>query len=259
MDRTHAFDPQVPSSARIYDYMLGGKDNYDIDRQVARAILAVAPDARILAEFTHQFMVKAVQLAAKARIRQFISLGAGYPRSPDVHEVIREIYPTATVVYIDNDPLALAHCAALLTHSTGVSAMRGDARQPQTIIERLTTDKTINFAKPVCLLLIGVLHYVMDGENPEWILTSFRDVMAPGSYLAFTHHTDQTDPALQNVTKSHTDNTPCQTEFRTHERITSFADDFELLGPGVVPVQEWLSPDLPETRSITLGGIGRRP
>ncbi|MFI6041932.1 SAM-dependent methyltransferase [Nocardia sp. NPDC051321] len=255
LHRSPGLNPNVPSSARIYDYMLGGKDNYDIDREVAHRMLAIAPDTRTLAWFIRQFLVKAVEVAADSGVRQFIDLGAGIPTSPNVHETARKIEPSARVVYIDNDPIVHAHCDALLAHSPGVTALKADIRQPDDIIDRLKTGSLIDFNEPVALLIVGVLHYVMDDEHPQQILAKFRDVMAPGSYLALTQASGDTHPDFIGQSHEDTNNSPSQVRYRTREQTAVFFDGFDMIGPGVVPAQEWLDDDLPATRLVIYGGI----
>ncbi|WP_029892730.1 SAM-dependent methyltransferase [Nocardia brasiliensis] len=258
IDRAPGLDPSVPNSARIYNYMLGGKDNYPIDRQVAHRLLSVAPDTKILAWFVRKFMVHAVELAADARVKQFIDLGSGIPASPNVHEVAREIHPTARVVYVDNDLVACRHCEALLARPRGVSVVQGDIRSPQQIIDQIDAESLIDFSRPVAVLIVGVLHYVMDEEYPGEIIAAFRDVMAPGSYLVVAHATDDTHPEFQSQTQSETDNTSAQLCYRSTSEIETLMKGFELLSPGIAPVQQFLGSDLPTTRLAMHGGIGRR-
>ncbi|QIS05504.1 SAM-dependent methyltransferase [Nocardia brasiliensis] len=258
MDREPGLNPKVPSSARIYDYMLGGKDNYEVDREVARRMLAIAPDTKALAWFIRQFLVQAVGSAAKAGVKQFIDLGAGIPTSPNVHEVARKIEPSARVVYIDNDPVVRAHCDALLANSPGLAVVQADIRSPHEIIDRLKTDSLIDFSEPVAVLIIGVLHYVMDEENPGGILAAFRDAMAPGSYLALTHGSNETNPDFISQSQSDTDNTPSQVRYRSAAEVEELMAGFELLGPGVAPAQEFLDAELPATRLVIYGGLGRK-
>ncbi|MFE9575336.1 SAM-dependent methyltransferase [Nocardia sp. NPDC006044] len=259
VDRAPGLNPHVPSSARIYDYMLGGKDNYDVDREVAHRMLAIAPDTRTLAWFIRLFLVKAIEMAATAGVRQFIDLGAGIPTTPNVHEVARKIEPSARVVYIDNDPIVHAHCDALLAHSPGVTALKADIRLPEDIIDRLKTGELIDFGQPVAVLAVGVLHYVMDEEDPYGIAAKFRDLMVPGSYLALTHGSDETHPDFIAQSHDDTDGSPAQVVYRTKTQTEAFFDGFDLLYPGVVPAQEWLDDDLPATRLVIYGGIATKP
>ncbi len=258
MERAPGLNPAVPSSARIYDYMLGGKDNYEVDRQVAHRMLAIAPDTKTLAWFIRQFLVRAVESAADAGIKQFIDLGAGIPTSPNVHEVARAIEPSARVVYIDNDPVVRAHCDALLANSPGLSVMQADIRRPHEIIDRLRAESRIDFDEPIAVLMIGVLHYVMDEEKPADILAAFRDAMAPGSYLAITHGSSETNPDFISQSQSDTENTPSQVRYRSAAEIEALMAGFELIPPGVAPAQQFLRTDLPATRLVIYGGLGRK-
>ncbi|MEU7767402.1 SAM-dependent methyltransferase [Nocardia sp. NPDC049190] len=251
-------DPGRPNSARVYDYLLGGKDNYEVDRAVAQRMLSIAPDTRTLAWFSRQFLVNAVRLAAKAGVRQFIDLGAGIPTSPNVHEVAREFDTSARVVYVDYDPVVYAHCDALLARWQGVTAMSADVRRPDDVLDRLRTEALIDFDEPVAVLLVGVLHFVMDDEHPAELLARFRDAMAPESYLAFTHGSDTSDPQLIERSSADTASTSAQVVYRSPAQMTSFLDGFEIIDPGVVPVQQWLGDDLPATRMVICGGVGRK-
>ncbi|WP_067470676.1 SAM-dependent methyltransferase [Nocardia amamiensis] len=251
-------DPTTPNSARVYDYLLGGKDNYEVDRAVARRMLSIAPDTKTLAWFSRQFLVNAVQLAAEAGIRQFIDLGAGIPTSPNVHEVARKTDPSARAVYVDFDPVVYAHCNALLAASDGVAAMLGDVRRPDDILDRLASGKLIDFDEPVAITLVGVLHFVMDDEHPAEIVARFRDAIAPGSYLAFTHGSDSSDPDFINQSSADTAKSSAQVRYRSAAQVASFFDGFDMLDPGVVPLQQWLDDDLPATRLVLLGGVVRK-
>ncbi|WP_068019731.1 SAM-dependent methyltransferase [Nocardia mexicana] len=258
-DRTpHPLDTEQLTSARVYDYLLGGKDNYDVDRDMARQMLSSAPELKTLAWFTRSFMRKAVEMAADAGIRQFVDLGSGIPNSPNVHEIAQEIEPEARVVYVDYDRVVYTHCDALLAGQPGVAALLGDVRHPQEILDQLENHALINLDEPVAITMISVLHYVMDEEKPADIIAAFRDRMAPGSYMAITHGSSDSDPAILQVLTG-TKDTSAQVAFRSTPQTEAFLAGFELLEPGVVPVQQWLRSDLPETRMVMLGGIGRKP
>lgn len=251
-------DPNLPNSARVYDYLLGGKDNYEVDRAVAHRMLSIAPDTRTLAWFSRKFLVHAVQFAAEAGIRQFIDLGAGIPTSPNVHEVVHEIDPSARVVYVDFDPVVYAHCNALLTGAEGVTAMLGDVRRTDDLLDRLRHEEFIDFDEPVAITLVGVLHFVMDGEGPADIVARLRAAMAPGSYLAFTHGSDESDRDFIDQSSSDTANSSAQVAYRSPARVESFFEDFDMIDPGVVPLQQWLEEDLPATKLVLLGGVVRK-
>ncbi|WP_280393716.1 SAM-dependent methyltransferase [Nocardia brasiliensis] len=250
------FNPGALNSARVWDYLLGGKDYRAVDQDMGNEMLARAPEIKSLAWFARKFTLKAVQLAADAGIQQFIDLGSGIPSSPNVHEAAREVEPTAQVVYVDYDPVVHAHCDALLAGPRGITALLGDIRRPHDILDQLKT--LIDFNEPVAITAIGVLHYVMDGEHPAEIIAAFRERLAPGSLLVITHGSIDSGPEVLRVLAG-ADGTAAQVCFRSAAQTEAFFDGFELLEPGVVPVQQWLRPDLPETRMIMNGGIGRLP
>lgn len=258
-DRTpQPFNGDQPNSARVFDYLLGGKDNRDIDRDLADQMLAEAPEIKTVAWFARSFALKAVRMAAEAGIRQFVDLGSGIPTSPNVHEVAWEIEPSAQVVYVDYDPVVHVHCQALLADPRGVTALLGDIRRPDDILDQLKNNTLIDFNEPVAITIIGVLHYVADDEHPAEIIAAFRDQLAPGSYLAIAHGSLDSSPEILQVLAGNK-NTSAQVDFRSAKQTEAFLAGFELLEPGVVPVQQWLRSDLPETRMVIDGAIGRKP
>ncbi|NUP26345.1 MAG: SAM-dependent methyltransferase [Nocardia sp.] len=251
-------DPHEPRSARVFDYLLGGKDNYPVDRALAHRILAVAPETRSLAWFSRNFLLHAVRTAAASGVRQFIDLGSGIPTSPNVHEVAHETHPAARVVYVDNDPVVFVHCNALMGGHPGVSALHADVRHPDALLQRLESESGIDFTEPVAITLVGVLHYVMDDEHPAELVAAYRDAMAPGSYLAISHGADISHPEIIDRTSADARNSSAQVRYRSREEVASFLDGFENTGPGVVPLQQWLDDDLPETRLVLFGAVGRK-
>ncbi|WP_324193900.1 SAM-dependent methyltransferase [Nocardia blacklockiae] len=252
------FDPGQLNSARLYDYLLNGKDNYEVDRAMAHEMLARAPEIKTLVWFARGFLRKAVEMAADAGVRQFIDLGSGLPTEPNVHEVAHGIEPSSRVVYVDYDPLVVAHCEALLADPPDVATMLGDIRRPHDILDRLSGHAFIDLDKPVAITLTGVLHYVMDDEDPAGIVAALRDRMAPGSYLAITHGSNESSPEILQVL-TNTVGTPAQVCFRSAAQTEEFLAGFDLFEPGVATVQRWLRPGLPDTRLVLLAAIGRKP
>ncbi len=256
-DRTPCpFIPDQLNAARVYDYLLGGKDSLEVDRDMGDKMLSRAPEIKALAWFARSFAFKAIEMAADAGIRQFIDLGCGIPNSPNIHEVIQKFEPSARVAYVDYDPVVFAHVDALLAKPVGVDAVLGDIRNPHDVLDQLKT--LIDFNEPVAVLAVGVLHYVMDDEHPSEIVAAFRDQLAPGSYLAIAHGSLDSDPEVLQVLTA-TMGTSAQVQFRPTAQIETYFDGFELLEPGVVPVQQWLRPDLPVTRLVMTGAIGVKP
>ncbi|NUR87272.1 MAG: SAM-dependent methyltransferase [Nonomuraea sp.] len=236
-------DPSVPSSARVYDYLLDGKDHLAVDRAVAERLLTVAPDTRLVARANRVFLVRAVRMLAEQGIRQFLDLGTGIPTSPSVHEVARRVNPATRVVYVDNDPVAHLHAGVLLANEPGVASIRGDVRQPEEILADPHVTGLIDFEQPVGVLMLAVLHFVMDEEDPAGIVKTFRDRMAPGSHLVLSHTMAESDPEALKQLHAATANSPAQSTFRSQEQVLRLFDGFDVLEPGLVPVQDWRNKD----------------
>ncbi|MEV4169236.1 SAM-dependent methyltransferase [Nonomuraea sp. NPDC049709] len=237
-------DPSVPSSARVYDYLLGGKDNVAIDRAVAEKLLAVAPDTRLVARANRHFQVEAVRHLAEQGIRQFLDLGTGIPTSPSIHETARTVSPACRVIYVDYDPVVRLHAQVLLADAPGVAGIQADLRHPAEILADPHVTGLIDFDQPVCVLMVGVLHFVMDEEDPAGIVAAFRKRMAPGSHLVVSHAMAESSADAIAQLQMATAGSPAQARFRTRDEVLRLLDGFELIGPGLVPVQDWhLGPD----------------
>ncbi|TDE26916.1 SAM-dependent methyltransferase [Nonomuraea mesophila] len=232
-------DPNVPSSARVYDYLLGGKDHFAVDRAVAEKLLAVAPDSRLVARANRRFQVEAVRHLARQGVRQFIDLGTGIPTSPSIHEVVRGVHPACRVIYVDYDPVARMHAQVLLADSPGVEGIQADLRRPAEILSDPHVTGLIDFDQPVCLLMVGVLHFVMDDEDPAGIVAAFRKHLVPGSHLVLSHAMAESDPEAIAQLAMATAGSPAQGRFRGRDEVLRFFDGFDLIGPGLVPVQDW--------------------
>ncbi|WP_396453066.1 SAM-dependent methyltransferase, partial [Actinomadura sp.] len=252
-------DQSKPSAARIYDYLLGGKDNYDVDRQAAEAVLAVVPDQRLLARANRAFVIRAVRYLAKSGVRQFLDLGTGLPTSPSVHEAVGEV-AAARVVYVDRDPVVKVYNDALLATTPGVTCLEADIREPDAILEQVRQQDLLDFDEPVAVLLAAVLHLVPDAEDPAGLVRRFCAPLVPGSHLVLSQFAAHSDPEAMAQLRAVADGTPVETYFRDREEVLRFFDGFELLPPGLVDVEQW-RPDiepLPTRLKIT-GGVGRLP
>lgn len=258
-DGTPGTDPATPSAARIYDYLLGGKDNYAVDRAAAETVLAVAPDQRRLARANRAFAIRAVRALGQAGIGQFIDLGTGIPTSPSVHEEARKADPSARVVYVDYDPVVQAHNSALLAHGDQVAAIRADIREPEAILRHPDLARVIDFRRPVGVLCVAVLHLVADDQDPAGIITRFSEPLVPGSHLVLSQFTSESDPAAMAELRAVAAGTPVETHFRSAPQIRGFFDGYELLPPGLVPVQDWRNDTVTApTRLSILGGVGQK-
>ncbi|EFL22039.1 LOW QUALITY PROTEIN: conserved hypothetical protein, partial [Streptomyces himastatinicus ATCC 53653] len=182
-------DTSKPHPARMYDYYLGGKDNYEIDREAAERIIRQSPDILDSARANRQFLLRAVRTVVASGVRQIIDIGTGIPTSPNTHEVAREIAPDTRVVYIDNDPIVAAHADAKLTSTPGTHFASADARRPADILAHPAVRDGIDFSRPVALLLVAVLHFISDTEDPAGIIATLTEPMVPGSHLVISHGT----------------------------------------------------------------------
>jgi hypothetical protein len=255
-------DTTVPTTARMYDFWLGGHDNFAADRTAALAVSEAAPEAPLLARENRKFLRRVVRyLAAEAGISQFLDIGTGLPTQGNVHQVAQAINPDARVVYVDNDPMVLAHSRALKTGGNTV-VIETDLRQPQVIVDHPGTRALIDFTRPLAVLLVAVLHFVGDDDWPHSTVSTICDALPPGSYLVLSHVTGDIRPEV--AAKSETEYkkvTPGAT-LRTREEILRFFSGLDLLDPGLVPVPRWRpdEPEPPDADKIwVLGGVGSKP
>ncbi|MGX6606438.1 SAM-dependent methyltransferase [Micromonosporaceae bacterium Da 78-11] len=236
-------DSSRPHPARRYDYWLGGKDNFQADRDAAESIAAVFPHIRTAARENRAFMQRAVRfLAAEAGIRQFLDIGTGLPTANNVHDVAQRVAPESRIVYVDNDPLVLTHARALLTSSEqGATAyIDADARDPEKILNDPAVRDTLDWTQPVALLLVAVLHFVADDEDPYAIVSRLVGALPPGSYLVLSHATfDPLDPGT--IAALDAANSGIKPAFRPRPiaDYARFFDGLELLDPGIVSVSDW--------------------
>jgi hypothetical protein len=258
-------DASVATAARMYDYWLGGHDNFAADRIAALKITEMAPEVPLMARENRKFLGRAVRyLAGEAGIRQFLDLGTGLPTKGNVHQVAQAIAPDARVVYVDNDPMVLAHARALKT-GDGTAVIHADLRDPDAILSHPETRRLIDFTEPVAVLFIAVLHFVGDPDAGAAV-ADFTRAAAPGSYLALSHLTVEPDQQAAAAGMAVYAATANPITGRTNGEILSFFDGLEILEPGLVPVLQWRpdAPDPPEeaqrraTRGL-LGGVGRKP
>jgi hypothetical protein len=263
-------DTSKASISRVYDYYLGGKDNFAIDRQVAEMVLTIAPDAPAAGRANRAFLKRAVHhLAAEAGIRQFLDIGSGLPTRGNVHEIAQDAAPESRVVYVDNDPIVLVHGRALLAENGRTTVIEADIRQPESILAHPEVTKLIDFSEPVAILLFAILHHLNDHEEPEVIAARLREEMAPGSYMAVSHFhnpgAERPEVAAQATSAEKMFNEHLGTgRWRTRDEILSYFGDMEVLEPGLVPLAEWRpEPDDLVEQGITyhtfLGAVARKP
>lgn len=235
---------QIPSSARIYDYVLGGAHNFDVDRQAAERLLAAVP-ARDMARLNRSFLRRAVLFLVNAGIRQFLDLGSGIPTVGNVHEVAQHADPVCRVVYVDIEPIAVAHSQLMLADNDNATIIRADLRKPETILDHPETHRLLDLNQPLGLLMVGVMQFVPDSDDPWAIVADYRDALAAGSYLAMSHFTPDGMPERMAKAVEVFKTTQEPAYPRTHADILRMFDGFELVEPGLVYTAHW-RPDTPE-------------
>jgi S-adenosyl methyltransferase len=267
-------DPELPQDintnvahpARVYDYWLGGKDNFPADRALAEMMIQAIPNMRAMAAANRAFLGRAVRyLVEEAGVRQFLDIGTGIPTSPNVHEIAQSVAPDARVVYVDNDPIVLAHARALLTsQDAGETAfILADLREPKSILDHPTLTSTLDLSQPVAVLVVAVLMYFRDTDNPnpfEMVATLLEPVPS-GSYLAITHPTPDFNPEETATAVAAAEAAGVTLVPRTQAEIEGFFTGLEVVDPGVTPVLSWRPDEPPDDPTIAYywAGIARKP
>ncbi|MFD2764888.1 SAM-dependent methyltransferase [Micromonospora eburnea] len=245
-------DPSVPHPARRYDYWLGGKDNFAADRQSGDAVAAAYPPIRTTVIENRRFMHRAARyLAGTAGIRQFLDIGTGIPTSPNMHEVAQEIAADTRVAYVDNDPIVLAHARALLTSTPqGATAyIDADLRDPERILSHPDVRATIDLDRPVGLMLVAILHFLTDADDPYGITRRLVEALPSGSYVVISHATtDLVPPEVAVHAAPAIATSMIDMAIRTRDEFAAFFDGLELVPPGISPITEWRPEVPPEQR-----------
>ena len=226
--------------ARVYDYWLGGTHNYLADQDVARAIAAVEPAAPLIGRANRAFIGRAVRFLAANGVRQFLDIGSGIPTQGNVHEVAQHADPAARVAYVDIDPVAVAHSKALLNGNAGAAIIQADLREPEHILGHADTRRLIDPGQPTGLLLVSILHFIADDEDPWRIVATLRDALAPGSYLVVSHGTNEDRPDVASaVEKVYNRGVATALHLRSRRDILRFFDGFAVVDPGLVYIPQW--------------------
>ncbi|GAA2577188.1 SAM-dependent methyltransferase [Actinomadura fulvescens] len=256
-------DVSKPSIARAYDVVLNGKDNFEVDRAFVREIVKVVPEIYDVAAYNREILGRGVRyLTAEAGIRQFLDIGSGLPTVENTHQVAQATAADAQVVYVDNDPIVLAHGRALLAENDRTTVVTADVREPAKVLANAEVRRLIDFDRPVAVLLVGILHHLHDDEGPQEIVDTLMDAVPSGSHLFVTHFCassqEARDAEAQYLSLLGTG------RFRTPEEITAYFAGLELLEPGVVPLPLWrpdgdVPADLTVGQRLMYGGIARKP
>ncbi|KAF4409503.1 MULTISPECIES: SAM-dependent methyltransferase [Streptomyces] len=255
-------DTSVPSIARVYDAILGGKDNYPVDQEIAEEVGRAFPDGGEGARTNRRLLVRAVRHLARQGIDQFLDIGSGLPTAQNTHEVAQEINPEVRVVYVDNDPIVLAHGRALLARNDRTVVVTADIREPQHLLNHPDVTGLLDFDRPVGLILNAVVHHLLDEEDPCGLVETYKKWMSPGSYLLLTHFCSSTPQArgLESVLRQALG----RGQLRSMAEIAAFFEGLEMVEPGVVYLPYWM-PDEPVEAPLDIagllvaGGLGRKP
>ena len=262
-------DPTRASIARVYDAFLNGKDNYEVDREVLRAVQKAAPEAVDLATENRGFLIRACRfLAAQTGISQFLDCGSGLPTAENVHQVVQRVNPDATVVYVDNDPVVAAHGRALLEENERTHLVTADIFQPAEVLRNETVLAQLDFSRPLAFMQLGTLHHFNGPrERPAQIMREYIDALPSGSYIAISHFLDpenEYSPVARKMEEMFLHSMMGSGTFRTRAELLELFDGLELVEPGLVRCADWW-PDGPRLKELNqvqhciAGAIGRKP
>jgi hypothetical protein len=232
------FRPDIPSTARIYDYLLGGKDNYPADRAAAAEIAQALPNVRTSFRWNRAFLGRAVRYLTEQGIRQFVDIGTGLPTVGNVHEAAQDAAPGARVVYVDNDPVVLAHGRHLLHGLSGTTILEHDLRRAEDILADPELRALIDFDEPVAVLLVAILHFIPDADDPAGIIRKLLEPFPSGSYLVISHGTADAVPGVNDAAAVYRQSTS-SAHVRSREHVRSLIDGLDLVEPGIVWLPEW--------------------
>ena len=261
--KSSEIDTSVAHSARIYNYWLGGKDNFAADRETGDRVIAVRPSIITDIRANRDFMIRAVRYLAEAGVGQFLDIGTGIPTAPNVHEVAQAVAPHSRVVYVDNDPIVLAHARALLSSGAeGTTAyLDADLHDPEKILQE--AGQVLDFGQPVAVLLVGILHLIRDAEQPYSIVARFLDAVPAGSHLVINHPaSDVNAEIVAEGARQYNQSASAPQTRRSHAEVSRFFDGLSLLSPGVVQTHRWrpaAAEPAPAGDVSAWCGIGRKP
>ena len=256
----------VPNAARMYDYALGGYHNFAVDREFVEQMEQIAPGASAIGRANRAFVGRVVRWLVAAGVRQFLDIGSGIPTLGNVHEVAQAVAPESRIMYVDIDPIAVAHSKAILAGNPLAGVIQADARQPADILYHDTVTGLLDFGQPVAVLMNAVLHFVSDSDDPAGIVTQVREPLVRGSYVTITHGNPVGTRAeeQENIEEVY-QRTPTGVHLRSADQVTAMLAGMTLVAPGVVPVTEW-HPDSTDpkdsedlTVSAVLAAVARQP
>lgn len=262
-DEVPAADLSKPSIARVYDYVLGGKQHFEIDRRAAQGFIDALPDAPQIAKDNRNFLRRGVRyLVATAGIRQILDIGSGLPTEGNVHDLAQAADPSTRVVYVDNDPGVLAHGRALLGRDEVTAVITADLRDPDSIFASDAVGKLIDTTEPFAILLSGIVQHLADDEDPYGIVASLRERLPVGGHLLLSHFLDDDEPRAKRLEQGFLNGGLGTGRFRTWEEIRPFFDGLDLVEPGLVYANDWhpdaTTPTDSPVHTLYAGAIGRK-
>jgi SAM-dependent methyltransferase len=259
-------DVSVPSPARLYDYMLGGAHNFAVDRQMGAKIEHLMPHARSGARINRKFLGRAVRFMVDQGVRQFLDIGSGIPTVANVHEVAQAVAPECRVVYVDRDPVAVAHSELILAGNDRTAVLQADMRDPDSILNAGEVRRLLDFDEPIGLLMLFMVHWVPTEDDPWGLMKHYREALPSGSYLAITHLANDHDNEGVRAAAARLSQVGGEQAIeRGKDEIAAFFGEFELVEPGLVRYAEWRSSgpgdisDDPTVNEIAYGAVGRKP
>lgn len=260
---SRVFDPRTPNSARIYDYFLGGKDNFAADREAAAQITRLLPEMPMVARENRRYLGRVIRFMVDAGIRQFIDIGTGLPTQGHVHETLQSVAPDARVVYVDHDPVVITHAQALIEGKGPTVVLQADLRNPDDILTDPKLTKLIDLERPVGILMLAVLHFIRDDDEVRHTISRLHKAVATGSYLAISHALPHARREIrEELAAAYRVPLTGAPDQRTAAEIVALFDDWEIVEPGLVHLPVW-HPELGLTRQDPeavwiAGGVGRK-
>jgi len=250
-----------PSAARVYDYYLGGSHNFSVDRRMAEEAIKMWPELPSMMQANRAFLRRAVGYVANQGVDQFVDIGSGIPTAGNVHEAVQPVSANARVVYVDNDPVAVAHSRAILADTPLTAVVEADLRDAPSLFDSPALRGLVDLERPVALLLVAVLHFVAEADDPYAAVHRCLDKLSPGSYLVLSHASADGQPVLAGSHQKLYERTPTPMTMRTEAQIAGFFAGLEMVEPGLVPIPRWRpenDDDAETQRMVGYAGVGRK-
>ena len=253
-------DVSAPNPARVYDYLLGGANNFEVDRGLAKRLIEMVPDVAFMVIENRSFLRRAVSFLAKAGIDQFLDLGSGIPTVGNTHEVAQQVNPASRVLYVDQEAVAVAHSDLLLADNPQADILRADVRRPSDVLGDPKTTAMLDFSRPVAILMFAVVHFMDADDDPAKVIKTYRDATVPGSYLALSHITAEGRPDMIDAVAEYSTKATMDGNLRDRDEILGFFEGYELVEPGLVFTPQWRGElDVCEPwRSAVYAGVGKK-